>query len=154
MKSIQLCLVIAIATLGWGSQSAQAASAVGTAKLKVISAIAISNVSDLDFGQASPGDAARAIPAGTAETESNGSFQVKGEAGASYTISLPTVVNLTNPKSSGSVAVTDFASSPSRSGIIGAQGTQMLFVGATRAALPATLAAGDYSGSYSVTVVY
>jgi hypothetical protein len=52
--------------------------------------------------------------------------------------------------------VSTFVSFPAAgaNGLLNATGTQTLLVGATRAALAANQAAGTYTGTYNVTVVY
>lgn len=138
--------------------NAFAASTTGTAKQVVVSALAIANVSDLDFGSAAAGDALKAVPAGAAENAENGSFNVTGQASTAYTITLPadgTVVMTTGGGGANeTIAVNSFTSFPSGTGMLDGTGAQTLLVGATRAALGASQVAGNYTATYTVTVVY
>jgi hypothetical protein len=126
----------------------------GTARQIVIAAIAIANVSDLVFPQASPGAAAATVAPGTAENGNNGSFNVTGQANTAYTITLPSTINMTN--GANTIAVNTFVSFPAAgaNGLLNASGSQLLLVGATRAALAANQALGTYTGTYTVDVVY
>ena len=147
------------ATLLVGPKSL-AASAVGTARQVVIAAIAITNVSDIDFGLAAPGDATKSVAAGTSETATNGSFSVTGQPNMAYTITLPSspVAMTTGSGGAGnqSISVTNFTSFPNSgaNGLLNNSGAQSLYVGATRAALPSNQAPGQYVGTYTVTVIY
>jgi hypothetical protein len=131
-----------------------AVSATGTARQVVVAAIAIANVSDLLFPQALPGAAAATVVPGAAENANNGSFNVTGQASTAYTITLPTTINMTN--GANTIAVNTFVSFPAAgaNGLLSAGGSQLLLVGATRAALAANQALGTYTGTYTVDVVY
>lgn len=138
----------------------QAASTTGNATQTVIAAIAISNVSDLAFGTAPAGDAAKVVAPGASENAENGSFNVTGQANTAYTISLPadgTVIMTTGGGGANeTIAVDSFTSFPAAgaNGLLNGSGAQTLFVGATRAALGAAQVAGNYTTTYTVTVVY
>lgn len=138
-----------------------AASTTGNAVQVVTAAINIVNVSDLDFGTAAQGDAAKTVAPGTAEDSFNGSFTVTGTASTAYTITLPadSVVTMTTAGGGTAdkiIAVNSFTSFPAAgaNGLTDAGGSQLLLVGATRAALSATQVAGNYTGTYTVDVVY
>ena len=136
------------------ANQAMAVATTGTARQIVLAALAIVNVSDLAFPQAAPGAAAATVAPGTAENANNGSFNVTGQANAAYTITLPTTVNMTN--GANTIAVSTFVSFPAAgaNGLLSATGSQLLLVGATRAALAANQAVGTYTGTYTVDVVY
>lgn len=137
------------------SQQAFAANTTGTARQVVTAAIAIANVSDLVFGSAVQGEAAKVVVPGTAENAENGSFNVTGQPSQAYTITLPTTpINLTN--GANTIAVGTFTSFPAAgaNGALSGTGSQLLLVGATRAALSPTQAVGTYTGTYTVDVVY
>lgn len=146
--------VAIVAAVAFPANHAVGVTANGTARQVVIAAIAIANVSDLVFPQASPGAAAATVAPGTAENANNGSFNVSGQANTAYTITLPTTINMTN--GANTIAVNTFVSFPAAgaNGLLGAGGTQLLLVGATRAALAAGQALGTYTGTYTVNVVY
>lgn len=147
-------LILAGQTL---STNAFAVSADGTATQVVVQAIALTPVSDLDFGSAAQGDAAKVVAPGAAENAENGSFTVSGAPSTAYTITLPAgAVTLTTGAGGANetISVGTFTSFPATTGTIGAGGTQLLLVGATRAALGAAQVAGNYTGTYTVTVVY
>jgi hypothetical protein len=158
-KSTSAAIVLAFC-VEFVSNPAFAASTTGTARQVVISAISIANVSDLEFGTAAAGDAAKIVAPGSAENAENGSFTVSGQANTAYTITLPSDGSVTLVTGGGgtneTIAVNTFASFPAAgaNGLLGAGGSQSLFVGATRAALSAAQVAGSYTGTYTVTVVY
>jgi len=159
---MQKYIIASLAILGLllaaQSKNAFAASATGNATQTVTAAISIANVSDLAFGTAVQGDAAKTVVPGAAENADNGSFTVSGAPSTAYTITLPADGDVVLQTAGGGVdkdiAVTAFTSFPSATGTIGAGGTQLLLIGATRAALSATQVAGSYTDTYTVTVVY
>jgi spore coat protein U-like protein len=163
MKASVFASMVGAATLVVASQltsvQAFAASANGTARQVVIAALAIANVSDLDFGSAAAGEAAKTVAPGTSENAENGSFNVTGQANTAYTITLPAIPVQIVTGGAGPnevIEVADFTSFPAAgaNGLLNGTGAQALYVGATRAALSATQAAGTYTGAYTVTVVY
>ncbi len=142
-------------------QNVHAASTTANATQVVIAAIAISKVSDLDFGTGIQGDAALPVAPGSSENASNASFSVTGNPNATYTIDLPadsTIKMITGGGGSANteINVDSFVSNPAEGtgGTLSAGGSQTLFVGATRAALLATQTPGSYTGSFTVTVAY
>jgi hypothetical protein len=147
-------LIAFFATTAFYAQTVSAVSTTGTARQVVTAAIAIANVSDLDFGTAAQGSAAKVVAPGAAENAENGSFNVTGTPSQTYTITLPSTVNLSN--GGNTIAVNTFVSFPAAgaNGSLSATGSQLLLVGATRAAIPANQATGNYTGTYTVDVVY
>jgi hypothetical protein len=121
-----------------------------TASIVVTSSIAIVKVSDLSFPDCAPGDAARALTAGST---GSAQFTVSGGANLSYSITFPASINMTGPGGA-TIAVSTFTSSPASPAALGGSGTSTLYVGATRGATAAGQTAGSYSGSFTVTVAY
>ncbi len=141
------------------SNFAYSASDNAQALQTVESAISIAHQSDLDFGTAVQGDAQLTVDPDSVETASNASFLVTGEPNKAYTITLPSdgdVVMITNggATTDEQISVNSFTSSPSGGGMLDGSGQEELFVGATREALHPTQLSGDYSDSFTVTVVY
>ena len=140
--------------------AAFAASTTANAIQTVIAALSIAKVSDLDFGTAPAGDVAKTVAPGTVEDASNASFTVTGAPSTAYTITLPADGTVTMQTAGGGlnkdIAVNSFASFPAAgaNGMLSAGGTQLLLVGATRAALGAAQVAGSYTASFTVTVIY
>jgi hypothetical protein len=121
--------------------------------------IAITQVSNLEFGTLFTGDPSGVIAAGTSETATNASFLVTGEASTAYTITLPNWINMTTPGGSGTtfkIKVDNFTSYPAEgaNGQLDGSGQQSVYVGATRAAIATNQVSGAYSGSFTVEVVY
>jgi hypothetical protein len=151
---------VAIISLAIAPLVSNAASTTGNAVQSIVSAIAIANVSDLDFGTAPQGDASKTVAPGAAENAENGSFTVSGQANTAYTITLPAdgIVVMTTGAGGANetIAVNSFVSTPAAgaNGLLSAGGVQSLFVGATRAAIGAAQVAGSYTAAYTVTVVY
>lgn len=139
------------------SMQALAAQGTGTATMNVISAVSVTNVSNLIFSDAAAGTSAETVAAGSSETAQNASFNISGQAGKAILVTLPADSTVNMAVNGGGtpdtqIAVNQFTSNnPSQ---IGANGTTSLFVGATRSALTATQTPGAYQGSFVVNVVY
>ena len=120
--------------------------------------IDIDYVSGLDFGTSASGDPAVTVPAGSSETASNASFLVDGDKNRSYTIVLPTSATMITGSGVGAsrrITLNAFTSFPAESsGLLNNVGEQMVYVGATRAALSTTQQSGAYTGTFTITVVY
>lgn len=151
--------IIILFALLISSSNVFGASGSGQVVQKVVRNLSIQSVSELNFGVASAGDGSKTIAPGRSENAENGSFLVEGEPGASFRILLPpdgvvkmSVSNSNAPQKT--IAVNQFNSYPSQSGVIDSQGEQRLFIGATREALLSNQASGNYKGYYRVTVVY
>lgn len=127
--------------------------------------IKLTKSADLGFGQivsTSSTGSVTVTPAGS-RTVSGGAvlanaagvrasrFQAVGTANTSYGIMFSSSATLTG--NSGSMTLDTFTSSPSGSGNLGPSGSQEVTVGATLH-VGASLPAGGYTGSYSVTVAY
>ena len=139
--------------------SAFAASSTGRATQEVISALQLSRISDLDFGQAVQGSAERTVNPGTFDGPENASFQVTGEPGHSFMISLPGDQEVVMTIDGGStsnrrIAIKTFKSNPSGASYLPSNGSKLLFVGATREALKIDQKSGRYEGSFTIAVVY
>ena len=79
-------------------------------------------------------------------------FKVKGDKNFSYSVSLPGSVTLTNSGNQ-AIIVNNFTSEPPGSGVVSNNGNSTLWVGATLN-IGVNQNAGNYSGSYDVTVNY
>lgn len=158
MKKYILSTLVAAMTLAGLGQQVFAASTTGDAVQVVTEAISITNVSDLDFGTAVQGDASKTVAPGAVENAENGSFNVVGNPSATYTITLPASTSMITGGGGANetIAVNTFLSFPAAgaNGVLSGAGTQLLLVGATRAALGAAQVPGNYTGAYTVTVVY
>jgi hypothetical protein len=156
-KTILSCVLALLMTFGHG-KAAWAISTTANALQVVIASLAISKVSDLDFGSAAQGDAAKVVPAGTAEATDNASFAISGAPSTAYTITLPSdgvvVMQTAGGGLNKDIAVNTFTSFPSSTGMLDGSGNQLLLVGATRASLGASQVTGSYTGSFTVSVVY
>lgn len=149
-------LITALCSL-FAGYHAMATQGTGTAKMKVVTALSVTNISDLVFAEASPGAAAETVDADQTETAQNASFEIAGEPNRAVTVSLPqdgAVRMATNGGGSADteVAVNQFTSNGLSQ--IDPSGTSTLFVGATRDALSSTQVAGDYEGNFIVDIVY
>ena len=169
-KGIIVILVAAFSV--WGlltsEQRAWAVSGTGTATATIIRALTISNsTSDLAFGQVERSAAAVVVAADTGQTATNGSFDIAGEGGKTYTITLPAVAAVLTTGAGNTddlkLNVDTFTSFPSGTGTLSGSspgaGTESLYVGATlkgfaQEAISANQEYGAYTGTYSVTVVY
>ena len=79
-------------------------------------------------------------------------FDVQGDANATYAITLPTSVVLTG-SSSGSMVVDSFTSTPSGTGLLDSTANETLFVAGTLN-VGSNQAYGSYTGQMTVTVAY
>jgi hypothetical protein len=160
-KSFYLKRGLILATLpfwfhGADSRAASNSSTTANATATVIASITIVKASDLVFGNASPGDGAKPVAPGSVENAENASFTVSGQPNTAYTITLPASATMATGAGgvNQTIAVSAFTSFPANTGTIGAGGSQLLLVGATRAAIGAAQVAGAYSGSFTVQVAY
>lgn len=140
-------------------------TATGNANARVITAISITKLVDLQFGDIVPGAAlgtVRMTPAGVrtstgGTTLGNGtgaspaSFQVTGQANATFAIVLPVSVNVSNGVQT--MVVNTWRSTPTSPANLQAAGTRTLSVGAT-CRVGANQAAGIYTANFNVTVSY
>ena len=153
-----------LAVISW--MPAQAATTNATVDANIIGTIGMTTRNGLSFGDISAGatagtvilapTGARSATGGTSinsSTASNPStFDVQGTANASFSISLPASVLLSDTASH-TMSVDNFTSSPTPSGVLDGSGQQTLFVGGTLN-VGANQAFGSYSGQMSVTVDY
>ena len=130
--------------------------------------IAISNTQALAFGKFVAGSGgsviinasgARSATGGVFLVPSGGGavaqFSVTGNPNAAYAITLPAdgVVTLTIAGGGSAMAVNSFVSNPASAGTLGGGGAQTLKAGAALT-VGAGQAAGNYSGTFEVIVVY
>jgi hypothetical protein len=163
--------LIAVAALGTIGAAANSYAVTGTATgtATVITPIGITKTADLDFGsfssitdgaggtvviapngnRSATGDVALST-VGSA-TVSAASFNVAGQADATYAITLPESATLTN--GANTMSIDTFTSSPGTSGTLDNTGKQSLAVGGTLH-VGATQAAGTYAGTFNVSVEY
>ena len=132
-------------------------AATSTARIhqKIHPALSIEKLSDMFFPDAFPGAPAYRIDHDQTETLYNASFLVSGEPGKRVNIILPTQkIALENGRTRDKIYVSRFSSNVGSSTSLGKTGELTLFVGATREEIPARLPSGDYSGNFSITVIY
>lgn len=133
-------------------------TATASATQTIVYRIQIHKISDLNFGEASPGDAAKTILPGTSENRENASFELDGEPNRGFQIILPGRNSVKMIAGSGGpnreIVIQDFASTPATAGALDRNGKSTIFVGATRPAISSTQKSGDYVGQFNVTVVY
>lgn len=155
--------MLAALVLGPGTARAQATAT-------FVNPIGIAKTADLDFGAVIPANVPGTVtvtptPQGGSRGGTNvtffgtagfsqAEFGVTGDAGAFFTITLPTSITVdTVSGPAASMTVDTFTSVPSGTGQIGNRGSAKLFMGATLH-VGASQTAGSYSGSFTVTVAY
>ena len=107
------------------------------------------------FPDAYPGSPAFTIDPTNSETAQNASFLVTGEPGKRVTIILPKQrVTLEENKSGAKIYVEDFKSNVGHTSDLDQNGELNLYVGATRMDIPTRTPSGDYTGTFTVTVMY
>ncbi|MCX6270583.1 MAG: DUF4402 domain-containing protein [Bacteroidetes bacterium] len=166
--------VISIILMGFAASAfAQGnASATATASATIVTPIAITKVTDMNFGNIAKNSTSGTVTlncaTGTDTTTVNRSktggvtfpnvngtvalahFHVSGQPTYTYAITLPGTVHIT--LSSTDVDLGEFASVPNETGTLSETGTQGLFVGGTLT-LVGTETAGLYTGSGVVEVI-
>ncbi|WP_374029436.1 DUF4402 domain-containing protein [Bdellovibrio bacteriovorus] len=154
MKNVLLTVMVATAI--FGGYTAQAAQGTAKAKMKVVTALAVSQVSDLLFSDAAAGAPEEVVAADSSETAQNASFKITGEPSRPLTVTLPADGTVTMITGSGSpdesISVNSFTSNFVTG--LDTSGQADLFVGATRAQLSGTQASGDYEADFVVDVAY
>jgi hypothetical protein len=153
-------LAVLAATPGYAANLAAA-----NAGATLVSAISISNTTSLAFGQFVASGSAGTVqmtaggsrfPAGGASLgnaagASPASFNVTGQANATYAITLPGPATIAS--GANTLTVNNFGSLPSSTGTLSAGGTQTLAVGA-QLQVGINQAQGNYTGTFTVTVAY
>jgi hypothetical protein len=166
-NGLRLALASA-AMIGLGV-SAGASAATANATAEVIKAISITKSADLNFAGIVPAASAGSVKVaadGTrtcttvscAGTAAAASFSVSGESGYTYAVTLPganvSLAHATDTTASMTIVSTSFAeASGSGTHTLDANGADTVTVGATLD-VGANQVAGDYSGSFNVTVEY
>jgi hypothetical protein len=155
----------ALAVMGGETRAQSTATGSATAKVSVLSPIAITTLGSLDFGDVVPGATSGTVvmaPGGTRAASGGGAtlgtsaegraaiFTVTGASGYSYGVALPNSIVLAS--GTDTMTVDTFRSDPSGAGAL-TDGAQALGVGATLN-VGANQVAGSYSGSFDVTVAY
>ncbi len=161
--------VMMLATQRVNAEGPASASATANATATIITPISITNVADLNFGNIVAGTGAGTVTVATTGTRTStgdvilpsanavqgtvnaAQFKVTGLADATYAITLPTSIYISETGGE-TMTVDNFTSNPSGTGSL-AGGTQTLSVGA-RLNVGAGQVAGDYTGTFNVTVAY
>ncbi len=160
--TVLLAAGLVLGLSGQAMAAATDASATADVGAKVLIPIGISKTADLNFGSFAvhastagtvvvTAGGVRSVTAGVgllggnADPVTAASFDVTGEASATYTISLPTTVTVTKSGGGATMTVNTFTSSPSATGTLNASGQQTVGVGATL-----NVAGGQTAGVYSI----
>lgn len=167
----RLAFASSLMTLSLAAHADSTASA--SASARIVSPIALTKTTDLNFGTLAVGavggnvaistaDVVSISGAGTTVTQPPSNigtpaaavFSVTGEAGFTYAITLPADGAVTiSDGASHTMAVNTFTSNPGTTGTLSGAGTGSLKVGATLV-VGNNQAPGTYSGTFSVTVAY
>lgn len=157
--------VMMLATQGVNAQNQASVTANATAT--IVKSISIEKIADLRFGKiiaastagqvAIQTDGTRTIASGDVvlfNQESDhraASFKTIGSPNATYDLSFPASVSLTGPTGSSPMTIEGFVHSAT--GTLSAAGEETFNVGATLN-VGANQAAGEYTGTFSVTAAY
>lgn len=171
MKQISKFFALTIVLVAFSASTFAQVSATATASATIVSPIAIANAANMNFGNiavnASLGTVvlpAAAVPVrtvtggctlpATAGTVSAAAFTVTGQAGFTYSITLPASASLTGPGPA--MTANTFVSNPTvAAGGLLTGGTQTLYVGATlNVAASQTAGAYTTAAPFTVTVNY
>jgi len=158
---IALAAVVAFAVLAGKAEAADTESANASATL--VSPITLTKQADLDFGRLSSGAAggtavvssagARSVTGDVVEeggTPTSADFDITGESGLTYDITLPTSISITS--GGDSMTVNTFTDDKGGSGTL-TGGSDSFSVGATLN-VAASQNTGTYTGTFDVTCAY
>ena len=154
-----------VAALGVAWGQLYAATATATVDATIISTLSIDTRTGIGFGDISAGavpgtvvittassrTATGGVTINTATSASAASFDLTGIPNASFSITLPGSLVLSDGINS--MVVDNFSSSPTPTGVLDGSGQQTLYVGATLN-VGASQPFGSYAGLMSVTVDY
>jgi len=161
MKNITKAFIIAVSAIGFASVSFAQSSSNASASANIVTPIAITKVTDMNFGNvavaASTGGAVTLSTSGTRTTGGAGGatlpatsgtvgaaeFTISGQASYTYVISLPSSCTISDG-SGHTMTVNSFTSFPSATGTLSSSGVQNLKVSATM-----NVAAAQPSGFYT-----
>jgi len=167
-------LVSVVALGALGASNGFAAEATTTSTATVIEPIAITKAADLVFGKFAPGaggtvtvatsgarTASDTILSAVGSSPTAAQFDVTGDNDATYSIDWSGDIELTDPASLETMALTRISeltaggavSGEVTEGTLSAGGAQSIFLGGVLT-VGATQAAGDYAGDVTVTVEY
>lgn len=166
-KTVLSAAISAAAVTALLSGGAQAITEDGTAKVKVIIPISLSSIQDMNFGTVAPGISDGSIDLSAAgvttevdtavsfDGEAQGIFRVTGAKGQAYLFSISPTATLTKEGGSETLTINNFVHNHAGfTGMINAiTGVDTIHIGATLL-LPSVTVAGDYTGTYTVTVLY
>jgi len=169
MKNFKRLSLLAVFVFAFSAVSMGQVSATANASATIVTPISIANTADLAFGNlivGAAGGTAVISPAGarsvtgdvvvpaTPGTFNAAAFTVTGEAGFTYSITLPAAAT-TITSGANTMTVNTWTSTPTPTGTIGGGGTQALTVGATLN-VAGSQAAGTYTSgtAFTVTVNY
>lgn len=142
------------------------ATAASSAAARIITPIALTNSTGLNFGNIAASDVLGTVtiaPAGGRTSTggvtpsaigafTNAIFGASGEFNATYAITLPASTTVSDGGSN-SMTINGFTSDPSGTGTLSGIGSQTINVGATLN-VNASQASGNYTGTYNVTIAY
>jgi len=168
MRTFKRLAFIAVAMMGvgWGQARADLpGTASATVQATVKRPITIDKVDDLDFGNVLAGGTSGTVvmptnggrfrtggvTLGPLASEGPAIFNVAGDPGASYGITIPS--SLTLDHNTDHMTVDAFVSTPSTNGTLDGDGKNVLKVGGTLH-VDANQASGVYTQSFTVTVAY
>ena len=164
MKIRNILTVAALVAIVASPATVKAASDSATASASIAAAVTVTKVSDLEFGLISPtgtagtvsvsdtgtrtGDANVILQAG--DTPSQASFNVAGANSQAITVTIPASATLTGP---GTDMTASLSQTDAGSQTLDGSGAFTVDVGADLS-VGANQTAGEYSGSFNVTVIY
>lgn len=152
----------------WGLKLNAQTSATASAQATILSPLTITKSIDLNFGNVTVGTSIGTVvllptsirsatggvvlPSALPGTITAGKFITGGYPNATYDITLPVSVTLTNPGGV-TMEVINFTSTPTTTGTLNSGGTEDIYVGATLQ-VGSSQAIGTYSGTFNVSVNY
>lgn len=166
-KAAIVPVLLAALVLSIHTTDVHAAQASATASATVMTPIAISNTAALRFGKfsaltggtvvvtaAGSRSATGAVVLSSTDAGGAASFDVSGDANATYAVTLPGSATITHSvDNTKTMSLGTFTSNPSGTGTLSGAGAQTLTVGATLTVGNAQTV-GSYTGTFDVSVEY
>jgi Mat/Ecp fimbriae major subunit len=162
-RMLKAALVGSVFAAAFGSNAAQAATASASATAKVLTQVTVTKASDLDFGTIAIGTGGGDVSVGytnnrtcnpglvCSATVTSGKFNIAGAASQNVGVSVDTTVTLN--RVGGGASMTANLTSSNATLALSATGAATFAVGGDLT-VSSTQTAGDYSGTFNVTVNY
>lgn len=153
-RNTLIAISLAVNILFYCNTAFAGSTAVGQIFMRVLANLNIEQVAPMVFPSAFAGAASETI---SLDGDNGARFVVSGQPNTSFQINIPDEVILQTgsaDEENQKIKVYNFMSYPAQKGIIDSEGKQTIKLGATRDALLPDQADGEYSGTYTIEIIY